>query len=55
MGQTAFYLTARGRATQALPLGERALAVIEAALGPDHPDTAVHMRNLAAIRQRRRT
>ncbi|MFE4722197.1 FxSxx-COOH system tetratricopeptide repeat protein, partial [Streptomyces sp. NPDC056728] len=48
LGQTAVYLTARGQAAQALPLAERALAVTEAALGPDHPDTAIRLGNLAA-------
>ena len=32
---------------QALPLQERALAVTEAALGPDHPDTGIRLDNLA--------
>ncbi len=31
------------------PLAERALAIDEAALGPDHPDVAVRLNNLAAI------
>ncbi|MFE5036452.1 tetratricopeptide repeat protein, partial [Streptomyces sp. NPDC056683] len=47
LGQTAFYLTARGQAVLALPLAERALAVTEAALGPDHPTTALRLGNLA--------
>ncbi|MFE5038732.1 tetratricopeptide repeat protein, partial [Streptomyces sp. NPDC056683] len=48
LGQTAFYLTARGQAALALPLEERALDVTEAALGPDHPDTALRLNNLAS-------
>ncbi|WP_406433255.1 tetratricopeptide repeat protein [Streptomyces sp. NBC_00631] len=48
LGQTAFYLRARGQAALALPLEERALAVREAALGPDHPDTALRLNNLAS-------
>ncbi|MER5399415.1 tetratricopeptide repeat protein [Streptomyces sp. NPDC002599] len=47
LGQTAIYLTARGQAAQALPLEERALAITEAVLGPDHPDTAIRLNNLA--------
>ncbi|MET9411367.1 FxSxx-COOH system tetratricopeptide repeat protein [Streptomyces sp. NPDC002935] len=47
LGQTAFYLTARGQAAEALPLEERALVITEAALGPDHPDTALRLGNLA--------
>ncbi|MFJ4367124.1 tetratricopeptide repeat protein, partial [Streptomyces chartreusis] len=49
LGQAAFYLWARGLAVEALPLEERALQVTEAALGPDHPDTALRLGNLAAI------
>ncbi|MFD5519982.1 FxSxx-COOH system tetratricopeptide repeat protein [Streptomyces sp. NPDC127066] len=47
LGQAAFYLTARGQAAQALPLAERALCITEAALGPDHSDTAIRLGNLA--------
>ncbi|MFF8534900.1 tetratricopeptide repeat protein, partial [Streptomyces sp. NPDC015532] len=49
LGQTAIYLTARGQAAQALPLEERALAITEAALGPDHPSTAGRLGNLASM------
>ncbi|MGW4823672.1 tetratricopeptide repeat protein, partial [Streptomyces sp. NPDC004227] len=31
----------------ALPLAERALHITEATLGPDHPDTALRLNNLA--------
>ena len=48
LNETAFYLRARGQAAPALPLAERALAITEAALGPDHPTTAVRLGNLAA-------
>ncbi|WP_328456321.1 tetratricopeptide repeat protein [Streptomyces sp. NBC_00386] len=47
LGQAATYLMARGQAAQALPLAERALAITEAALGPDHPTTAIILGNLA--------
>jgi len=36
-----------GRPADALPLDERALAITEAALEPDHPDTALRLGNLA--------
>ncbi len=39
LGQTAFYLAMQGRYTHALRLNERAVAIAEAALGPDHTDT----------------
>ncbi|KAK1186274.1 tetratricopeptide repeat protein [Streptomyces sp. NBS 14/10] len=45
-------LNALDRHTDALLLGERALAICEAALGPDHPDTALCLNNLAALRRR---
>ena len=32
---------------QALPLQQRALQITEAALGPDHPSTAIGLGNLA--------
>ena len=31
------------------PLYERALAIIEKALGPEHPDTAMGLNNLAGL------
>ncbi|MFE4414817.1 tetratricopeptide repeat protein, partial [Streptomyces sp. NPDC056821] len=48
LGQASFYLGARGQAPEALPLKERALQITEAALGPDHPDTALRLGNLAS-------
>ncbi|MFE1796898.1 tetratricopeptide repeat protein [Streptomyces sp. NPDC059517] len=47
LNETAFYLRARGQAVEALPLVERALRVTEVELGPEHPDTAVRLGNLA--------
>ncbi|MFF3660829.1 tetratricopeptide repeat protein, partial [Streptomyces olivochromogenes] len=47
LGQTAVYLAARGQASEALPLEERALAITNATLGPNHPDTAIRLGNLA--------
>ena len=40
-----------GRHEQALPLYQRALAIREKALGPDHPDTATSLNNLAGLYQ----
>jgi nucleoside phosphorylase/tetratricopeptide (TPR) repeat protein len=38
-----------GDPAAARPLAERALAIAEAALGPDHPDVATRLSNLAAV------
>jgi len=38
-----------GRYTEAIPLAERALAITEAQLGPDHPDMATSLNNLALL------
>ena len=38
-----------GRVTEAEPLLRRALAIQEAALGPDHPNTAYSLSNLALV------
>ena len=45
--KTARYLFARGRYGEARSLFERSLAIRERALGPDHPDVAVSLSNLA--------
>ena len=42
-------LPAQGRYAEAEPLSKRALAISEKALGPEHPDVAVALNNLAAI------
>src|SRR6516165_1129016 len=42
---------ATGRYLQAIPLAQRALAIYEQALGPEHPDTAGSLNNLAALYQ----
>ncbi|MYS95276.1 tetratricopeptide repeat protein [Streptomyces sp. SID5464] len=47
LGRAAFYLRARGQSSEALPLEERALRATEADLGPDHPETAIRLNNLA--------
>jgi tetratricopeptide (TPR) repeat protein len=43
------YLSARGRSEEARPLLERAVALGEAVLGPDHPETSVGLHHLARI------
>ena len=40
---------ATGRYAEAEPLYERALAIREKALGPDHPDVATSLNNLAVL------
>ncbi|WP_368856966.1 tetratricopeptide repeat protein [Microbispora triticiradicis] len=45
-----------GRADEAVPLFERALAIIEAALGPDHPRAKAIQQVLSeAVQQQRHT
>jgi Tfp pilus assembly protein PilF len=43
------YLIDRARYGEAEPLHRRALAILEKALGPDHPDTAIGLNNLALL------
>ena len=43
------YLSVHGQFADARPLLERAVALTEAAYGPDHPDLAGHLKNLALI------
>ncbi len=40
---------AQGRYVQAEPLFQRALAIVEKALGPEHPHVATSLNNLAAL------
>ncbi|MFG3398932.1 tetratricopeptide repeat protein [Streptomyces parvus] len=51
MGHLARTLGALGWHTEALPLRERALAITEAALGPDHPTTILYRDYLSDVRQ----
>jgi hypothetical protein len=46
--QLGWSLVSLGFAAQAVPMLEKARATIEAGLGPDHPDTLLAMKNLAA-------
>jgi tetratricopeptide (TPR) repeat protein len=43
------YLQVRARLPEARPLLERALAIAEAVHGPDHPEVAIRLNNLALI------
>ena len=49
-GQVLEYF-ATGRHQEAIPLAQRALAIREKALGPEHPDIAASLNNLAALYQ----
>jgi hypothetical protein len=42
---------AQGAYVQAMPLLLRALAITEQALGPEHPQVAIFLTNLAALYQ----
>jgi tetratricopeptide (TPR) repeat protein len=49
LDRAAAYLQVYARLGEARPLAERALAIAEAAYGPDHPDVGIRLSNLAAI------
>ena len=49
--QQVIELSKRGRYSEALPLAERALAIREKALGPDHVDVAVSLYFVATLYQ----
>ena len=49
LNQSGYYLHGRARYAEAEPLYRRALAIREKAQGPDHPDTATTLNNLAGI------
>src|SRR5580658_6935221 len=51
MDRAAAYLKVHARLAEARPLAERALAIDEAAYGPDHPTVANDLSNLATILQ----
>lgn len=48
LGGAGFYLWVQGRHDTALQYEQRALAITEAALGPDHPDVGTCVNNLAS-------
>jgi tetratricopeptide (TPR) repeat protein len=45
---------AQGQYAQAEPLYKRSLAIVEKALGPDHPNVATSLNNLALLYKTRR-
>jgi tetratricopeptide (TPR) repeat protein len=49
LDRAATYLQVHARLAEARPLAERALAIDEAAYGPDHPAVAIDLNNLATI------
>ena len=49
LDRAATYLQVHARLAEARPLAERALAIGEAAYGPDHPAVAIRLNNLALI------
>jgi tetratricopeptide (TPR) repeat protein len=49
LNQAGFYLSERGRYTDAKPLYERGLAIREKAFGAEHPDVATSLNNLANL------
>ncbi len=51
LNKQAVELYQAGRYPEALPLAQRALAIDEKALGPEHPDTAASLNNLAGLYQ----
>jgi tetratricopeptide (TPR) repeat protein len=51
LDRAAAYLRVHARLAETRPLAERALTITEAAHGPDHPDVATDLNNLALILQ----
>jgi len=49
LNQAGYYLYIRARYAEAEPLHRRALEIREAALGPNHPDTATSLNNLGVL------
>ncbi|MEJ2856521.1 MULTISPECIES: FxSxx-COOH system tetratricopeptide repeat protein [unclassified Saccharothrix] len=49
LDRAATYLRTHGRPDQARPLSERALAITEAATGPDHHHVAIRLNNLGLV------
>ena len=49
LNQSGYYLDRRARYAEAEPLCQRALAIREKAPGPEHPDTAESLNNLALL------
>jgi len=51
LNQTGLYLKERARFVEAKEMYERALAINEAAYGPDHPQVAIRLNNLGGVLQ----
>jgi tetratricopeptide (TPR) repeat protein len=51
MGRLAVFFQAKALDSEAEPLMRRALAIDEQSLGPEHPDVATHLNNLAHLLQ----
>ena len=49
LNQKVIQLYNQGRSSEAIPLALRALTIREKALGPDHPDVAMSLNNLAEL------
>ena len=49
LNETAYYLNQRARYEEVEPLSQRALAIAEKALGPEHPHVATSLNNLALL------
>jgi tetratricopeptide (TPR) repeat protein len=49
LGEVGVLLSAKARFAEAEPLDRRALAIGEASLGPDHPNVAIRLSNLATL------
>jgi tetratricopeptide (TPR) repeat protein len=49
LNQQVIQLYNQGRSSEAIPLALRALTIREKALGPNHPDVAVSLNNLAEL------
>src|SRR5215472_8560592 len=49
LNQKVLTLYYQGRYSEAIPLAQRALAIREKVLGPEHPDTATSLNNLAEL------
>ncbi len=49
LNQVGYYLYYRAQYGEAEPLYQRAIAINEKALGPEHPDLAIYLNNLATL------
>jgi CHAT domain-containing protein/Tfp pilus assembly protein PilF len=51
LNQQVLQLYSQGRYSEAIPLAQRTLAIVERALGPEHPNVATALNNLADLYQ----